>query len=322
MIDTLPSWPLFGLADDPRPALRACRETGKIAAVATIIALDGGGPRPVGTQMVIADELISGFLSGGCLEADVAGHARAVLATGDPVQLVYGAGSPWPDIRLLCGARIEVLVEPIAPDDMAAGALLRGADDRTPVVWRSDGRRRSCDGESWAATYEKRFNPRLRLIVLGSDPTALAIATLGAQSGCETILVRPRGPSEPPPIPGVAYRREDPAAALNAIGLDPWTAVAVATHDAIVDHEALVAALPTAAFYVGALGARRRLGERLQALRQAGVVESDLKRLHAPIGLDIGGKAPWEVAIAVLAEIIALREGANDASSFARSNAA
>ena len=308
MTDTLPDWPLFGLADDPRPALRACRDAGEDAALATIVALDGGGPRPVGTQMVIARSLVSGFLSGGCLEADVAGHARAVLASGEPQRLVYGEGSPWPDIRLLCGARIEVLVEAIAADDPAVGVLLERSDLRAPVAWRSDGRRRTCDAPTWPAIYEKRFDPRLRLVVLGSDPTALAIATLGAQAGCETTLVRPRGPTEPPPIPGVAYRRDEPAAAFDAVGLDPWTAVAVATHDAIVDHEALLAALPSSAFYVGALGARRRLGERLDALRRAGIAETDAARLHAPIGLDIGGKAPWEVAIAVLAEIIALRE--------------
>jgi xanthine dehydrogenase accessory factor len=308
MIDALPDWPLFGLTDDPRPALRACREAGEHAALATIVALDGGGPRPIGTQMVIAASLVSGFLSGGCLEADVASHARAVLASGDPKRLVYGEGSPWPDIRLLCGARIEMLVEAIAPNDPAVGELLERSDARAPVAWRSDGRRRTCDGPEWLSVYHKRFDPRLRLSVLGGDPTALAIATLGAQAGCETTLVRPRGPSEPPALPGVAYSRDDPAVALAAIGLDPWTAVAVATHDAIVDHEALLAALPSPAFYVGALGARRRLDERLEALRHAGVAETDIARLHAPIGLDIGGKAPWEVAISVLAEIISLRE--------------
>ncbi|HLY80530.1 MAG TPA: XdhC family protein, partial [Caulobacteraceae bacterium] len=97
---------MFGLGDDSRPALEAARAAGKPCAVATIVALDGGGPRPVGTQMVIGDGVLSGFLSGGCLEADVAGHAEACLADGEPRRLVYGTGSPWPDIRLLCGARI------------------------------------------------------------------------------------------------------------------------------------------------------------------------------------------------------------------------
>jgi len=121
--------------------------------------------------------------------------------------------------------------------------------------------------------------------------------------GHETTLVRPKGPGEPPPLPGVAYRREAPAEALAAIGLDPWTAVAVATHDAELDLEALLVALPSAAFYVGALGARRRTPERRAALVAADLSMQDIARLHAPIGLDIGGKAPWEVALAVLAEI-------------------
>ena len=308
MIEVLPDWPMFGLADDPRPALSVARDFGETAVMATIVSLDGGGPRPVGTQMVIAGAAMSGFLSGGCLEADVVQHARAVLETGAPRRLVYGRGSPWPDIRLLCGARIEVLVEALPLDDPEVGVLLDRMEARSPAAWRSDGRRRTIDGSEWDAVYSKRFDPRPRLVVLGADPTALAIAALGVQSGCETILIRPRGPSAPPPITGVIYRREEPSEAFASIGLDPWTAVAVATHDTLIDHEALVAALPSPAFYVGALGARRRLDERLLALRRSGIVETDLTRLHAPIGLDIGGKAPWEVAVAVLAEIIALRE--------------
>src|SRR5439155_13045524 len=89
--------------------------------------------------------------------------------------------------------------------------------------------------------------------------------------------------------------------------LDPWTAVAVATHEAELDHAALTEALPSDAFYVGALGARRRVPERLAWLQGEGISEGDIARLRAPIGLDIGGKAPWEVAVAVLAEIIAVR---------------
>jgi xanthine dehydrogenase accessory factor len=322
MTPLLPAWPTYGLADDVRPALARSVARGEATALATIAALDGGGPRPVGTQMSIAPGEVCGFLSGGCLEADVAAHAAAVLADGRARRLVYGAGSPWPDIRLLCGARIEVLLERLAPDDAALLALLDLAERRTPARWHSDGERRACApattaSEPWAGALSLTFEPRLRLIVLGSDPTALAIAGLGVQAGCETVLVRPKGPAEPPPIAGVVYSREEPAAALAATGLDPWTAVAVASHDAALDHEALVAALPSAAFYVGALGARRRLGERLAGLRRAGVAERDVARLHAPIGLDIGGKAPIEIAVAVLAELTALRRQARGAAAAA-----
>lgn len=316
MSPILPDWPLFGFDDDARPALRAAAAAGEPAALATIVALDGGGPRPVGTQMVIAGDSVSGFLSGGCLEADVVGHAQAVLEDGIPQRLIYGQGSPWPDIRLLCGARIEVQLERIAPDDPATRRLLELGNAREPAVWISDGERRECAPPAqapapWQGAFARTYLPVIRLIVLGGDPTALAIATLGAQVGCETTLVRPMGPVDPPPIPGVAYSRSDAGLALQSIGLDAWTAVAVATHDAETDHAALIVALPSKAFYVGALGARRRVPERRDALERAGVSAEELARLRAPIGLDIGGKAPWEVAVAVMAEITARRYTAN-----------
>lgn len=278
-------------------------------ALATLTSVEGGGPRPPGTQMVFAEGVVAGYFSGGCVESDVADHAFACLEDGEPRRLVYGAGSPWPDIQLLCGARIEIFVERVAPDDPALAELLRAQDERRQVIWVSDGRRRVC-GEA-AAPFEgaivQRFEPTPRLVVIGADPTALAIASLGAQTGLETTLVRPKGPAAPPPLAGVAYRRDDPAAAMAAIGADEWTAIAIATHNLEMDQEALAAALPSAAGYVGLLGARKRLAERLAPLRAAGFPEARLQQLHAPIGLDIGGKAPWEVALSVVGEIVALR---------------
>src|SRR6185312_6375783 len=289
MSQMLPDWPMFGLGDDARPALAEARAAGKPCALATIIALGGGGPRPVGAQMVIGDGILSGFLSGGCLEADVAGHAEACLADGEPRRLVYGTGSPWPDIRLLCGARIDILVERIAPDDAAVGRLLALRDARQPAQWISDGRRRACDAPQrtpapWDGAFSRGFEPVPKLVVLGGDPTALAIAWLGAHAGFETTLVRPKGPEAPPPFE-VAYLRDEPAEALAAVGLDRWTAVAVATHEAEADHAALTVALPSEAFYVGALGARRRTDDRLAWLRAAGVGAGDIQRLRTPIGL-------------------------------------
>lgn len=310
MLERLPDWPDYGLRDDQRPALRRLLQAGRPAALATIAALDGGGPRPVGTQMVFGEGLVSGFLSGGCVEGDVAVHAAACLSDGEPRRLVYGAGSPWPDIRLLCGARIEILVERVTPGDPAAAELLARMDARRPSVWISDGRRRGCgdtDSAVWPGAVVVRQEPVWRLAVLGGDPTAMAIAALGAQSGLETTLIRPRGPSTPPPLSGVAYRRNEPGEALAAIGLDAWSAVAICGHDIDLDHAALMSALPSPAPYVGLLGARRRLPERLERLKAAGLADRDLAKLRAPIGLDLGGKSPWEVAVATIGEVIALR---------------
>ena len=305
------AWPIYGLADDARPALAQALSKGP-AALATIVALGDGGPRPVGAQMVFGAGLISGFLSGGCIEADVEVHARACLEDGVPRRLVYGEGSPWPDIRLLCGARIEILVERISPDDAAARTLLDLAAARLPAFWVSDGERRICAEEPqvpWPRAFARAYDPVPRLVVIGGDPTALAIAGLGAQSGHETFLLRPKGPAAPPPLPGVAYRREALAEALAAIGLDAWTAVAVCGHDLEQDHAALMTALPSPAPYVGLLGARRRLPERIAQLKAAGLSQHALAKLRAPIGLDLGGKAPFEVAVAVIGEVMAARHG-------------
>jgi xanthine dehydrogenase accessory factor len=84
MRDSLPEWPLFGMAEDVRPALRRAREAGRPLALASLVAVEGGGPRPVGTQMVFADGIIAGYFSGGCVESDVAGHAQACLEDGLP----------------------------------------------------------------------------------------------------------------------------------------------------------------------------------------------------------------------------------------------
>lgn len=309
MREPLPEWPLFGMADDVRSALRQAQQRKTPVALATLTAVEGGGPRPPGTQMVFGDDILAGYFSGGCVESDVADHAFACLADGVPRRLIYGEGSPWPDIQLLCGARIEIFVERVGADDPALAELLAAEQERRSVVWISDGVKRRC-GENiqpWDGAIVQVYEPVPRLVVFGADPTALAIALLGAQSGFETTLVRPKGPETPPPLPGVAYRRDEPQAALAAIGTDAWTAIAIATHNLDLDREALAAALPSAAGYVGLLGARKRLAERLAPLRAAGFPEARLQQLHAPIGLDIGGKAPWEVALSVIGEIVALR---------------
>ena len=326
-------WPVFGLDDDVRPALESLVRAGEPAVLATLFAAEGGSPRGLGAQMLFGADRVTGYLSGGCVEADVALHAEAVMAAGEPRRLVYGPGGPA-DVRLPCGGRIEVLLERIGPDDAAARRLIELAALRRPALWITDGDTRAClePGEAAPAPLApalalaargglcaaagappmlfRRFDPPPRLAVIGADPPALAMAALGAQMGFQTWLIRPKGPASPPPLPGVRYLRAAPAQALAEIGLDAWTSVAVATHDAELDHEALGATLTSDAAYVGVLGSRRRLPERLQGLRSAGLTDDQLRRLKAPIGLPLAGKSPWEIAVSVLGEVVqTLRAG-------------
>jgi len=302
-------WPMFGLVDDVRPALQAARASGRASALATVFAVEGGAPRGVGAQMLIDDHgAAAGYLSGGCVEGDVALHAQGVLRDGEPRRLVYGDGGPA-DIALPCGNRVEVLVERLAPDDPAVGRLLSLAEARRPAQWVSDGRSRAClaEGEAdpaFTPTVRRPFAPPLRAVVIGGDPAALAAAKLLGETGIATTLVRPKGPEAPPPFAVARYRRDDPQSALAALAPDPWTAVCIMTHDLAVEHAATAAALETPAGYIGVLGSRRRAPEREQRLAAAGFGPADLARLNAPIGLPIGGKAPWDIAIAVAAEVV------------------
>lgn len=277
-------------------------------AIATLVSVDGPSPRDVGAQMLITEQQRWGFLSGGCVEDDVARHGREVIATNTHRLLRYGEGSPWFDIKLACGAGISILVEPAKIDDPAISTLLSGCRDRKPVFWQSDGETRaarfsetisppshSWDGNSFYALFE----PPLRLVIIGSDATALALAGLAMHLELETVLVDPGGPLNAP-FAGIGYLR---STTVETLPLDSWTAVAVVTHDRDSDESMLAAALSSDAFYVGAIGARSRLESRVERLRQLGVSAAAIERLRAPIGLHGLGKSPRDIALSILSEV-------------------
>ncbi len=302
-------WPMFGLIDDVRAAMAAARTAGRHAALATLFAVEGGAPRGIGAQMLFdASGAVTGFLSGGCVEADVALHAQATLEDGEARRLVYGDGGPI-DIALPCGSRIEVLVERVGADDPAVGRLLALGEARAPALWFSDGDHRACTAGTEAAPdftplVRRDYAPPIRAVVVGGDPAALAAAKLLTETGIATTLIRPRGPEGAPPFPLHAYLRDEATEAIAALAPDPWTAVCIMTHDLAVEQAATAAALRSKAGYIGVLGSRRRGPEREARLSAQGFAAQDLDRLHAPIGLPIGGKAPWDIAIAVVAEVV------------------
>lgn len=302
-------WRPAASIDDIRAALLGLPAVPDRFAIATLIEVDGSAPRDVGAQMLITADNHWGFLSGGCIEDDVARHGREVLAEGPPRELRYGEGSPWFDIKLACGSGISVLVEPVSADEPAVGALLDGWRARHPVLWSSNGVLRRAGAAHAApgdcrdgARYTRHFLPPLRLAVIGDDGAALSAARLACEMGWETAMIAPGGPDDPP-FPGIVYARGDAAAEIAALRPDPWTAIAVLSHDREDDERALAAALRSNAFYVGAIGARARLEGRIARLRGHGVDPAQIARLRAPIGLPGFGKAPRDVALALVAEV-------------------
>jgi xanthine dehydrogenase accessory factor len=305
-------WPVFGWSDDIRPALADAIGAGRTCVLATLYRVEGSAPRGPGAQMLFDGPRATGYFSGDCIEADVALHAAEVVASGEPPWLHYGLGSPWIDIRLRCGGALYILAEPIAGDCAAARAVLDCAAGRRQCVWTSDGITRQVvagDGPLLSVSevprrLSRRFDPPRRLIVSGGDPGALAIAKLGADAQFETFLLRPGGPSAPPPFAGVTYLREDPAEVLARLGVDPWTAYVGATHEDHHDLGGCLQALRGGAGYVGMIGARSRAPQRLGALEAAGATPEELARLHLSPGITGLGKSPWEVGTGIIAEVM------------------
>jgi xanthine dehydrogenase accessory factor len=149
--------------------------------------------------------------------------------------------------------------------------------------------------------------PPPKLVVIGAVHISQALAPMAKVAGFDMTIIDPRTAfATADRFPDVPLVAEWPDVAIPKVGLDPFTAVAVLTHDPKIDDGALIAALKAGCFYIGALGSRKTHGKRLERLRQAGDVdESVLERIHAPIGVPIGAQSPAEIAVAILAEIIA-----------------
>lgn len=164
------------------------------------------------------------------------------------------------------------------------------------------------------AHFVEPFNPRVRMVVVGAVHIAQPLLGMAALCGVETVVVDPRDAwATEARFPGADIRRLWPGEALAAIGVDSRTAVVALTHDPKLDDEALALALRSPAFYVGALGGRKTHARRVARLAEEGFTEEDCRRIRAPVGLDIGAASAAEIALAVMAEVVACARGAGGA---------
>ncbi|WP_262298049.1 XdhC family protein [Microvirga sesbaniae] len=148
--------------------------------------------------------------------------------------------------------------------------------------------------------------PPVRVVVIGAVHISQALAPMAKGIDLDVTIIDPRTAfATPERFPDVPVLAEWPDTALPDVGIDPYTAVVALTHDPKIDDPALMAALRSKCFYIGALGSRKTHERRVQRLMASGFTEADLARIHAPIGLDIGAVSPAEIALSILAEIIA-----------------
>lgn len=307
-------------------------QSGRGAAIATVVETWGSAPRPVGSQLVIdRGGRMEGSVSGGCVEGAVITEAMEALDDGQARLLEYGVSDDEAfAVGLACGGTIRVLVEPVGgamPVDVLA-ELVAAVEARKPIAYLADleGPDRKLapsaayrdrfrldrsgveeDGRSFVAIH----NPPVRLAVVGGVHIAQHLLPMAAACGFDTYLIDPRPAfASPERFPDQAILEDWPDAALATLGLDSRVAVVTLTHDAKLDDPAIMAALAAQPFYLGCLGSRRTHAKRVQRLQDAGFSEAQIARIHAPVGLDIGARSPAEIAVSIMAQITqTLRQG-------------
>ncbi|HEY7147997.1 MAG TPA: XdhC/CoxI family protein [Gaiellaceae bacterium] len=259
--------------------LRRWHERGdENAVLATVVATRFSAPRPVGSRLAVSERgELAGSVSGGCVESEVAEVAREVLASGEATTLTYGitdeqAGT----VGLPCGGEIDVSIERI---ELAGFELLEQEPYRLLVFGAVDIAESLC-----------RLANELGWHTVVSDPRA-RFATRDRIASADELLV------------------EWPEDVLARVELDERTAIVVLTHEERFDVPALVGALRSDAFYVGAIGSRRTQESRRERLVEEGLTDDDLERISGPTGLDVGAETPAETAVSILAEILAVRAG-------------
>jgi xanthine dehydrogenase accessory factor len=288
---------------------------GLAGALITIVGTDGGAPRAPGSHMaVLVDGSYCGYLSGGCVEAAIAGEALEVLRTGKDAVLRFGLGSPFIDVRLPCGGGIDLHVH-VNPAPFVIDGVLKALARReafalelSPRAGTSelvpDAERRA--GSGWEnGVFRRRYRPRTRLVMIGQGPEFEATLRLARGTDFELAAFSPDAHNLRFAADlGVSATQLVGTSHSRALTADPWTAIVFMFHDHDWETVLMMQALESAAFYVGALGSHATHGIRCARLRDRGVGEAALVRIHGPIGLFGPTRDATSLAVSVLAQIV------------------
>ena len=297
---------------------------GKRVVLGTVVRTWGSAPRPPGSLMIIREDgQVAGSLSGGCIEDDLIRRVAAgELALHQPETTVYGSNAEEAQrFGLPCGGSVQVVLEPLNDSAWPAELLRRvEAAERTErVVDLASGAvrlRRAPRGEQ--LFYNERelrtvHGPRQRLLIIGGGQLSRYLATMAVMLDYRVTVCEPRVEYHEgwDAMPGVDLSTRMPDDEVLAMHLDEASAVVALTHDPKLDDLALMEALRTPAFYVGALGSRVNNERRRERLLQFDVSPEQAARLHGPVGLRLGGLTPPEIAASIVAEMTAIRRGAD-----------
>jgi len=302
----------------------AWKRDGHDVALAMVMQTWGSSPRPVGSVMIIrGDMAVEGSVSGGCVEGAVIDAGIEAIAKGAGKRLDFGVADAraW-EVGLSCGGRIAVLVTPVSDGGLPPGRLAalcediearRAASlqfDATTGAVHEAGLDDSADAASGLSGDEDHFtfaqNPPRRLLVVGGVHITQFLAPMAQQAGYDVVVIDPRAVfATNERFPGIDCLSAWPDEVMEELAPDAQTAVVTLTHDPKIDDLGLQSALKSEAFYIGCLGSRRTHASRCERLAEAGFSPQMIARLHGPAGLDIGAKTPAEIAVSILAQMIA-----------------
>lgn len=298
----------------------AWRQAGHAAVLGTITRTWGSAPRPVGAVVAVRDDgQIAGSVSGGCIEDDLIARMREKALAADAPQVVrYGvSGDEAARFGLPCGGTLELVLEPLAEHSLAEellARLLRGERVRRELQMASGVVTLSAaSGPDVVTLDEARLvsthGPHWRLMIIGAGQMSQYLAQMALALDYQVQVCDPRD-EYMPDLPGVQRSREMPDDAVQAMRPDAHTAVIALTHDPKLDDLALMEALRSSAFYVGAIGSRANQAKRKQRLAEHfELSEAELDKLHGPVGIKNGARTPPEIAVSILAELTAARYG-------------
>jgi xanthine dehydrogenase accessory factor len=330
---------------DVLPTLEGWIREGRRASLGTVVRTQRSAPRMPGSVMAVSETgEVAGSVTGGCVEPAVYIQSEEVLQGGPPRLASFGyADEDAMEVGLPCGGSVDVFIEPLDPELVTrvaeavreerpiAYVTAIGGDEpgRPRVVERGDdgdavdaaarpllalGRSEivDVDGTDW---FVSSIVPRPAMYVFGAIDFASSLASLGRFMGYRVTVCDPRAifvtQARFPDADELVT--EWPQEFIARAPVDERTAICVLTHDQKFDVPALLAALRTPAGYIGAMGSRNTTDRRRAALLAEGVTEAELARVHAPIGLSLGGKTPEEVAISIGAEIVQVTNAARPA---------
>lgn len=301
-------------------ALEWC-QLGEEPWLCTIVQATGSSPRPVGSMLVcIGSNQQVGSVSGGCVEEDLLARLEAQEFDGvRPTLLEYGVSAAENErLGLPCGGKLTLLLQQLRTDDSfwleAIVGSLKSRDCIRREVSLESGKTTLSELEQFttltldSACMQQSYGPRMRMLLVGAGQLSQVLSELALAMDYEVMVTDTRAEVLAQwQGPDIQLLQGMPDDIVKAYAADRFSIVITLTHDPRIDDMALMEALTTDAWYVGALGSVRTTQLRIERLRQLQLNENQIAKLHAPVGMEIGSKTPIEIAVAIMAELTHLR---------------